>query len=50
MIDNMIFDTIDGFVLDLDDTNTGAAENILYDTFMQHFTLEVGQSEVSYTF
>lgn len=49
MID-IIFDNIDGFVLDLDDTNTGTAEGILYDTFMQHFTLEVGQSEVSYTF
>lgn len=50
MINNIIFENVDGFVLNLLNTNTGAASSLLYDTFMQYFTLTVTSSEVSYTF
>lgn len=50
MIDNILYDSFEGFILDIDVTNTGTIEHLLFDTFMQHFILEVTSAEVSYTF
>lgn len=49
MIDNVLFEGFGGFVLDVDVTNTGSADGILYDTFMSWFVLS-GGGEISYTF
>lgn len=48
MIDNVLFESFGGFVIDLDVTHTGAADGVLYDTFMSWFVLRLG--EISYTF
>ncbi len=50
MIDNILYDSFGGFVLDVEVNNVGTIEHLLFDTFMQHFILEVTSSEVSYTF
>lgn len=52
MIDNILYDSFEGFILDVEVNNTGEIDHLLFDTFMQHFILEVGtvSNEVSYTF
>lgn len=41
MIDSVLFEG--GFMLDIDVTNTGSSDGILYDTFMGWFTLSGGE-------
>lgn len=48
MIDNMLFDDLGGFVLDIGTHSTGPAGRILFDTFMSWFVLM--PAETSYTF
>ena len=48
MIDNVLFESFGGFVIDLDVTNTGEVDGVLYDAFMNWFVLGLG--EISYTF
>lgn len=52
MIDSVLFEGFSGFVVDLDVTHTGAADGVLYDTFMLWFVLSGGgaTTEVSFTF
>ena len=49
MIDSVLFDYFGGFVLDIDVTNTGSSDGVLFDTFMSWFTLS-GGGEVSFVF
>jgi hypothetical protein len=42
MIDNILFQDINGLVLDIDVVNTGSAENILYDIIFQTLQSETG--------
>lgn len=50
-IDNVLFEAYGGFVLDVDVTNTGSADGILYDQIMVWLQLVGGGSgEVSFVF
>lgn len=49
-IDNVLFEDFGGFILDVDVTNTGAADGVLYDQIMMWFTLTGGGGEVSFVF
>lgn len=49
-IDNLLFEDLSGFIVDIDVTNTGTANGIQYDTFMSWFTLSGGGGEVSFIF
>lgn len=50
-IDTVLFEAYGGFVLDVDVTNTGSADGILYDQIMVWLQLVGGGSgEVSFVF
>jgi len=49
-IDNVLFEDLGGLVVDVDVTNTGAADGVLFDQIMMWFTLTSGGGEVSFVF
>lgn len=49
MIDSILFGDYQGFILSIEEVNTGVAEHLLYDEIMAQFFLTSVQ-EISYTF